>query len=195
MPRALSTEKRQLIMSHATRLFAERGFASTSVADIARVAEVPVGSIYTYFDNKEELVRAIVEEGWTDLRDRLKSGFSATSDPKERIRLLLDTFLPEMLADLDFITILLSEGLVYTRLEEKIEELTSMLQLALVPIARESRGLAGFGKTDLQVALMVYFLGVLDAVRISRSASIGVTSRDVLAFLRRTIQNGLGVDL
>ena len=195
MARALSNEKRQLIISRATELFAERGFAATSVADIARVAGVPVGSIYTYFSNKEDPIRAIVEEGWSDLRDRLIATIGATDEPKARVRTLLDTFMPELLSDLDFITILLSEGIEYTRIEEKIEELTRALDDALRPVANQSPGLAGFTKTDLQVSLMVYVLGALDAVRISRSTSLGITAQDVLAFLRRTIRNGLGVDV
>ena len=173
----------------------KRGFAGTSVADIARDANLPVGSIYTYFANKEDLIRAIVEEGWSDLRDRLVAALATTNESDERVRLLLDTFMPELLKDLDFITILLAEGIEYTRIEEKIDELTSALDGALAPVASRSPGLTGFTKTDLKAALMVYVLGVLDAVRISRSASIGVTAQDVLAFLRRTIRNGLGVDV
>ena len=195
MARALSNEKRQQIMLRATELFAERGFAATSVADIARVAEVPVGSIYTYFSNKEDLIRAIVEEGWADLRDRLVVAMEAASEPEDRVRVLLDTFMPELLSDLDFITILLSEGIEYTRIEEKVEELTRALDLVLKPVTKRSPGLAGFTKTDIQVSIMVYVLGALDAVRISRSTRLGVTAQDVLVFLRQTIRNGLGVDV
>lgn len=182
-------------MLRATELFAERGFAATSVADIARVAEVPVGSIYTYFSNKEDLIRAIVEEGWADLRDRLVVAMEAASEPEDRVRVLLDTFMPELLSDLDFITILLSEGIEYTRIEEKVEELTRALDLVLKPVTKRSPGLAGFTKTDIQVSIMVYVLGALDAVRISRSTRLGVTAQDVLVFLRQTIRNGLGVDV
>jgi AcrR family transcriptional regulator len=195
MARALNNEKRQLILEKAKRLFAEKGFGNTSVSDIARVADVPVGSIYTYFNGKEELIRAIVEEGWENLRARLRDSLAEPSSPETRITLLLDTFLPELLGDVDFINILLSEGISFTRIEEKVDELSGLIADILAPVAQQSASLKGFTSRDMEAALMVYFLGVLDAVRISQVSNLGVTSADVLSFLRRTIQNGLGVSL
>lgn len=195
MARALSNEKRQVILENSKRLFAERGFAGTSVADIARVAEVPVGSIYTYFDGKEELIRAIIDEGWSELRDRLQESLEQAATPEERITQLLELFMPGLINDIDFITILLSEGIGYTKVEEKIEELADLVSAILAPVAKDASSLRGFTNRDMEAALMVYFLGVLDAVRICQATSLGVTSADVLAFLRKTIQNGLGVSV
>ena len=195
MARALSNEKRQAIIDTSKRLFAKNGFMATSVADVARAAEIPVGSIYTYFSGKEELIRSIVDEGWDDLRGRLAESFGTVESPEERLKLLLDTFLPELLGDLDFITILLSEGIGYTRIEEKTQELSSLISTVIGPIMRDAPGLSEFSETDMEAALLVYFLGVLGAVRITRAAKLSVTSEDVLAFLRSTIRNGLGVAL
>jgi AcrR family transcriptional regulator len=193
MARALSSEKRQAIIETAKRLFAEQGFGAASVADIARAAGLPVGSIYTYFSSKEELIRSIVDEGWTDLRGRLLESFATTDRPEEKFRLLLDTFLPELLGDLDFITILLSEGLSYTRIEEKVEELSSLISSIMAPLTRDAPSLKNFSTTDMQAALLVYFLGIMAAVRITKMADLTVKPPDVLSFLRLTIQNALGV--
>ena len=193
MARALSNEKRNTIIETAKRLFAEGGFAATSVADIARVAELPVGSIYTYFSSKEELIRSIVDDGWADFRSRLRESFATTESPEEIFRLLLDTFLPELLDDLDFITILLTEGIVYTRIEEKAQELSAIISSVFAPITRQAPSLKDFTKKDMEAALLVYFLGVLGAVRIAKAANLSTTSADVLAFLRLSIRNGLGV--
>jgi AcrR family transcriptional regulator len=193
MARALSIEKRITIVETAKRLFAERGFAATSVADIARTAELPVGSIYTYFSSKEGLIRAIVDEGWADFRGRLQESFATTESPEEMFRLLLDTFLPELLADLDFITILLTEGIVYTRIEKKAQELGVLISSIFAPIISQAPSLKDFTPTDMEAALLVYFLGVLGAVRIAKAANLSITSSDVLAFLRLSIRNGLGV--
>jgi len=193
MARALSNEKRIVIVETAKRLFAEQGFAATSVADIARIAELPVGSIYTYFSSKEGLIRAIVDEGWADFRSRLQESFATTESPEEMFGLLLDVFLPELLADLDFITILLTEGIVYTRIEEKAQELTVLISSIFTPIISQAPSLKDFTPTDMEAALLVYFLGVLGAVRIAKAANLSITSSDVLAFLRLSIRNGLGV--
>lgn len=54
-------DKRQKIMQAATRVFAERGFYNSTVADVARVAEVADGTIYLYFKNKDDLLISIFE--------------------------------------------------------------------------------------------------------------------------------------
>ncbi|MFP4114472.1 MAG: TetR/AcrR family transcriptional regulator [Spirochaetota bacterium] len=195
MPRSLSGEKRQLIIRQSKELFARNGFAATSVADVARACELPVGSIYTYFTNKEDLVRAIVEEGWEDLRVRLREAMAQTSSVDEKMRLILDRFLPELLGDSQLITILFSEAIEYTRLEEKVEELVSLMDSVLAPVAKDVPGLVGFSRQNLEVALLVYFLGVLDAIRITSASSLRIQAGDVLAFLKLTVRNTLGLDV
>lgn len=47
----------------ALALFVERGYASTRLDDIAARAGVSKGTLYLYFDNKEELFKAVIREG------------------------------------------------------------------------------------------------------------------------------------
>ena len=195
MARALSSEKRKLILDESKELFARNGFAPTSVADVARACSLPVGSIYTYFTNKEELVRAIVQEGWDDLRRRLSEAIEQAASPDEKMKLLLDRFFPELLADSNLITILLSEAIEHTRREEKVEELVTLLDSILAPVAEAGPGLAGFTRRNLEAAILVYFLGVLDAVRISSASGLGVSKDDILDFLRLTVHNTLGLSV
>ena len=53
---------RQQILDASLRLFSERGFARTSVRDIARQAGITDAAIYYHFDSKRELLEALVEE-------------------------------------------------------------------------------------------------------------------------------------
>ncbi len=195
MARALSEEKRLLIMQQSKELFARNGFGATSVADIAKTCELPVGSIYTYFTNKEEIVRAIVDEGWDDLRARLKQALGDAATPEEQMSLLVNRFLPQLLADADLITILLSEAVEHTRLQEKAAELVALFDAILAPIAAARPGLEGFSRAHLEAALLVYFLGALDATRLSSVSDLSVTADDVLAFLRLTVRNTLGLSI
>ena len=49
-------ETRRAIQSHALRLFAERGYDSTTVADVAHAAGVSPMTLYRHFPTKEDLV-------------------------------------------------------------------------------------------------------------------------------------------
>jgi AcrR family transcriptional regulator len=50
------------IVSAALELFVERGYAATRLDDVARHAGVAKGTVYLYFDNKDALFRAVMQE-------------------------------------------------------------------------------------------------------------------------------------
>jgi AcrR family transcriptional regulator len=49
------------IIAAALQLFTQRGYFSTSVPDMARAAQVSVGSIYHHFKDKEDVARALYQ--------------------------------------------------------------------------------------------------------------------------------------
>ncbi|WP_067889942.1 TetR/AcrR family transcriptional regulator [Nocardia vaccinii] len=52
--------KRERLAAAAARIFHEQGVEKTTIADIARAADVPVGNVYYYFKTKDQLVRAAI---------------------------------------------------------------------------------------------------------------------------------------
>jgi AcrR family transcriptional regulator len=57
--RAQAEATRRAILAAATRLFLERGYGATTIADIAREAEVALKTVYVAFDNKAGVLRAL----------------------------------------------------------------------------------------------------------------------------------------
>lgn len=53
--------RKQEIMKVSAGLFAEKGFASTTLEEIAARAEYGTGTIYNYFQNKDEIIKSIIE--------------------------------------------------------------------------------------------------------------------------------------
>ncbi|WP_455383482.1 TetR/AcrR family transcriptional regulator [Salinispira pacifica] len=196
MARLRDQQKRLTILQTSKMLFSQKGFFNTSISDIVHETGFPVGTIYTYFRNKEEIIQVIVAEGWAEFRESLVEALDAQASAEERLHIVIDHFLPTLLNDLDFINILLSEAIQYTKIEEKIEDLTSIVA-SLIPASKGSGGLQGgpvaLTRRQLETALMVYFLGIMDAARISRSASVGVTTSDILDFTRYSVHQSLGI--
>ena len=50
------------IVAAALQLFSDRGFAATRLEDVATVAGVSKGTVYLYFESKEQLFEAVVRE-------------------------------------------------------------------------------------------------------------------------------------
>ena len=78
--------KRELILEAAIRVFADRGFNSARVSDVAKEAGVADGTIYLYFKTKEEILLSIFEQSMDTLRDGLVARLDGVSDPMERVR-------------------------------------------------------------------------------------------------------------
>ena len=55
-------ERRERIFNAAIEVFAEKGFRNATIKDIAEVADVGEGTIYSYFDSKDDLLMAILDE-------------------------------------------------------------------------------------------------------------------------------------
>lgn len=57
-----TTDRRELILATALRLFTEHGYFNTTVHDITKDANVSIGSIYHHFGNKECIAKALFAE-------------------------------------------------------------------------------------------------------------------------------------
>jgi AcrR family transcriptional regulator len=70
----------ETLLDATARCIAERGLDGTSTPIIAELAGVSVGSLYQYFESKEELIEALVERIASDVTRALNAGVRATGD-------------------------------------------------------------------------------------------------------------------
>ncbi|MGX5184665.1 TetR/AcrR family transcriptional regulator [Streptomyces avermitilis] len=84
-PRAKDAGKRQRLMAAAARILHEQGVERTTIADIARAADVPAGNVYYYFKTKDELVEAALSQH-TEYLKELTGRLDRLPDPRERLK-------------------------------------------------------------------------------------------------------------
>jgi AcrR family transcriptional regulator len=123
MPRA---ERREQILTAATRAFARHGFADTSLADIATEAGVTRVLLYRHFDSKSDLYRALLDRACTRLAERVGTDhyeddavpalLAAASDDPDGFRLLFR----------------------FATREREFRDLTDTLTVAAVDVARRN---------------------------------------------------------
>jgi TetR/AcrR family transcriptional repressor of nem operon len=89
---------RERLVGAALKLFGEKGYQSTSVADVQRESDCHSGSFYHFFPTKQDLLLAVleryrteivpmlIEPAWADVRDPVERIFALLA----RYRLLLD---------------------------------------------------------------------------------------------------------
>jgi TetR/AcrR family fatty acid metabolism transcriptional regulator len=79
-------DKRQLILDAATKVFAERGFFASQVADIARRAGIAAGTVYLYFRSKDEVLTSLFDRTMLVAIEDGKRALETIADPAERLR-------------------------------------------------------------------------------------------------------------
>lgn len=85
-----SKQRRQDILEAAIRVFAERGYYTANVSDVAHAAGVAQGTIYLYFKSKEELLRAIFNEKMGELIDFIDEQICAVKGAEARLARLIE---------------------------------------------------------------------------------------------------------
>ena len=81
-----SRERRDRIVAAATRLFGRRGISQTSLTEVARLAGVPLPSLYDYFKDKQDLVAAVPEENYLALYQQLTVGAQGEETSRHQLR-------------------------------------------------------------------------------------------------------------
>ena len=83
MPR---TNKKDLIIRAAKILFGRFGWNKTTVDEIARKARIGKGTIYHYFDSKEDIFAEVVEEENRFFREKIEKSIRQVDHPGDKLR-------------------------------------------------------------------------------------------------------------
>jgi TetR/AcrR family transcriptional regulator, cholesterol catabolism regulator len=97
------------VLDAAARLFRRKGFAATTVREIAAEAGILPGSLHYRYATKEEILVALMERGIRAALDSVQAAVQESHDPIERLRLGLRAHLKGLLADSDSVHVVLFE--------------------------------------------------------------------------------------
>ena len=165
VPRRDSTPgpKRDAILRAAIDVFADRGFFSAQVADIARAAGVAAGTVYLYFKSKDDLLVSIFDRS---MREGLTLGRAAVADlddPRERLRRLARAHLARLGGDRNLAIVFQVELRQSTKFMERFSATLLRDYLGLIRDAIADGQRAGIFRADIKatVAAKIFF-GALD---------------------------------
>ncbi len=89
-------ETRERLLEAASRLFAERGFEATRPQDIAREADVAIGTFYLHFADRREAFEAFTARAATELIERARTRAPDNGNFEARLRCTLESLLDYM---------------------------------------------------------------------------------------------------
>ncbi|HEX5706076.1 MAG TPA: TetR/AcrR family transcriptional regulator [Pyrinomonadaceae bacterium] len=154
-------QKLEFILRNAARIFAEKGYHSTSMRDISRETGVSLSGLYYYCKSKEELLFLIQDNCFGRVLERLEERLGETDEAVERLRLVIENHLSFFAANMAEMKVLSHEaeslaGEMHERVSGKKQQYTRTVRriLAEVRAARDDADGAGI---DLTVATYALF--------------------------------------
>jgi TetR/AcrR family transcriptional repressor of nem operon len=152
--------KRERLIYGAVQVLHAQGVEATTLADIAKAADVPVGNVYYYFKTKDDLVQAVIAAHAGEIKTTLAS-LEHHRTPKARLKAFV-----RMLTDQRELAARYGcpQGSLCSELDKRHDELSrSSAQLIRLPIEWAERQLRAMGRRDareLAVALIAAYQGV-----------------------------------
>src|SRR6266850_1474816 len=152
---------RTRILAAAEQRFASFGYRRTGISEIAREAGVAPGTLYRYFENKEEIFRAVMRDGLTNWLDVARRVLAEPGTALERLARLAQ-------ASIDFNRENSLVNSVYRRdgeiifaplLEELHEQLIAENVAMIADVIRDGIREGDFRDVDPERAAFVLFTG------------------------------------
>ena len=116
-------EKRRLILRAAIKVFAEKGYHSCRVSDVANEAGVAYGLVYHYFSSKEELLETIFRRTWANMLDAVQEVEEGGESAEKQLGQVARIVLRAWLLDPDLVRVLVREVARSPHLQQEVDEI------------------------------------------------------------------------
>ena len=161
--RKKDSAKYQRIIDAATKNFAKKGFYKAKVAEIAKEARVADGTIYLYFENKEDILISLFENQMKLVLDNMRSEISKEKDSVNKIKRFAFTHLEFIEQNKNMAEIIQVELRQSNRFMKEYKNERFMEYLDLIEeIIREGQGKGIFNKEIIPAIAKRAFFGALD---------------------------------
>ena len=158
-----NTEKYQRILEAAVSVFAEKGFFTSRISDIADRASVADGTVYLYFKNKEELLMTAINTAFDAFMRRARTERESLPDPADRLRRLAFLHLDALGSNRDLAVVFQMELRQSTRFLSEFSHHHMVEYLSLACTAISDGQSTGIFRPELPAKIAANcFFGALD---------------------------------
>lgn len=137
--------KRERLVAAAIGLLHRQGVERTTLADIAKAADVPAGGVYYYFKTKDDVIAAAIESHARQTEAALSRIEADDPSPKGRLKALVDEFVGQSELVARFGCPL---GSLCSELDKRDDEQSIGAELMRLPIAWAEQQFRILGRDD-----------------------------------------------
>jgi AcrR family transcriptional regulator len=187
--------RRDQVIEVARRLFGERGTTDVPMDEIAAEAGVSRSTVYVYFANRDELLRACLKGMHEQLLEDIAESWEADAEPAHRLERLIEGMLERIDDDPGFFRLALTQGSA----AQGGEAVGSELALISLNIARLMRDLivdgvssGTFRDVDADMALSLIGQQIYGAMAVRAGETLPQPAASAAAQITTFILGGLG---
>jgi AcrR family transcriptional regulator len=153
-------QKLEFILRTSARIFADKGYHSTTMRDISRETRVSLSGLYHYCRSKEELLFLIQDNGFGRVLERLQERLEETHLAVDKLRLVIENHLSFFAANMAEMKVLSHEadslaGEMHEHVSGKKQQYTQLVRRILSEVAQAGKESAA--EIDLTVATYALF--------------------------------------
>jgi TetR/AcrR family transcriptional regulator len=101
--------QRREMLATALDLFSQKGYHNVSMQEIAEKAEFAIGTLYKFFQSKEDLYRTLILERCDDFKEACLQAMAQSDDEVEQLRLYVRFRSERFRSNLPFVRLFLAE--------------------------------------------------------------------------------------
>jgi AcrR family transcriptional regulator len=157
-PQSKYDQKLVHVLKTSARVFANKGYHSTSMRDISRATKMSLSGLYYYFKSKEELLFLIQDYCFSTVIDDCHRLLNGVDDPVRRLKLLIENHLNYFVHNMSEMKVLSHEanaitGDLFSKVNTKKRQYVDLVIGLLDELARKNR----IKGVDTRVATFLLF--------------------------------------
>ena len=156
-------DKREAILRAGVKVFAEKGFFNSKVADVARAAGIADGTVYLYFKSKDEVLHSIFDQAMEKFISEGQSELKHIDSPVARLEKIAQLHLKRLGDDRELAIVFQVELRGSTKFMEEFSAAGFHEYLEVIRSTIESGQKAGLFRDDIKPVICAKILyGALD---------------------------------
>lgn len=162
--------KRSTILDAAIKLYSENGFAETKVAEIAKEAGVSFGTVFTYFNSKEELYEAAILEPLEEIKPyfiEIEERF--TGEPLEIIKEMIDCHVQLFATRSEYLRLIqqvLARPERFPKPYKELDDFVKLFKESIYPVIETGQRL-GYFYEESPTLIAESYLSILNGMRLT----------------------------
>ncbi|MGE7909408.1 TetR/AcrR family transcriptional regulator [Lysinibacillus xylanilyticus] len=162
--------KRSTILEAAIKLYSENGFAETKVAEIAKEAGVSFGTVFTYFNSKEELYEAAILEPLEEIKPyfiEIEERFKG--EPLEIIKEMIDCHVQLFATRSEYLRLIqqvLARPERFPKLFKELDDFVNLFIDCIYPVIEAGQKL-GYFYEESPFLIAGSYLSILNGMRLT----------------------------